>query len=74
MGSAIAAIGSMAAGNSSSSNNNYSVGELAKQGAMANLMNVTSKMFDEATKVADTVTVEPGYEFQIFVKEDLNFE
>jgi len=62
-----------AAGNSSSSNNNYSVGELAKQGAMANMMNVTSKMFEDAAKIGNTITVEPGYEFQIYVKEDLKF-
>ena len=73
MGAALAAIGSTAAGNSSSGNNNYSVGELAKQGAMANLMNVTSKMFEDASKIENTVTVEPGYEFQIYVKEDLEF-
>ena len=69
----MAAIGSTAAGNSSSGNNNYSAGELAKQGAMANLMNVTSKMFEDASKIENTVTVEPGYEFQIYVKEDLEF-
>jgi len=74
MGAALAAIGSSAAGNSGSSgNNNYSAGELAKQGAMANLMNVTSKMFEDASKIGNTVTVEPGYEFQIYVKEDLEF-
>ena len=73
MGAAIAAIGSAAAGNSSSGNNNYSVGELAKQGAMANMMNVTSKMFEDAAKIGNTITVEPGYEFQIYVKEDLEF-
>ena len=72
LGSAIAAMGSIGAGNSTGLNNNYSAGELAKQGAMANLMNVTSKMFDDAAKVGNTVTVEPGYEFQIFVKEDLD--
>ena len=74
MGAAIAAAGAAAAGNSSSSgNNNYSVGELAKQGAMANMMNVTSKMFEDAAKIGNTITVEPGYEFQIYVKEDLEF-
>ena len=73
MGAAIAAMGSAAAGNSSSGNNNYSAGELAKQGAMANMMNVTSKMFEDAAKIENTVTVEPGYEFQIYVKEDLEF-
>ena len=70
VGSAIAAMGAVAAGNASSGDT-YTAGQLAGQGAMANLMNVTSKMFDEAAKVADTITVEPGSEFQIYVKEDL---
>lgn len=70
VGSAIAAMGAVAAENASSGDT-YTAGQLAGQGAMANLMNVTSKMFDEAAKVADTVTVEPGSEFQIYVKEDL---
>lgn len=70
VGSAIAAMGAVAAGNANSGET-YTAGQLAGQGAMANLMNVTSKMFDEAAKVADTITVEPGSEFQIYVKEDL---
>ena len=70
VGTAIAAMGAVAAGNTSSGDT-YTAGQLAGQGAMANLMNVTSKMFDEAAKVADTITIEPGSEFQIYVKEDL---
>lgn len=70
VGSAIAAMGAVSAGNASSGDT-YTAGQLAGQGAMANLMNVTSKMFEEAAKVADTITVEPGSEFQIYVKEDL---
>jgi len=72
VGSAIAAMGAVSAGNASSGDT-YTAGQLAGQGAMANLMNVSSKMFDEAAKVADTITVEPGSEFQIYVKEDLEF-
>ena len=70
VGSAIAAMGAVAAGNASFGDT-YTAGQLAGQGAMANLMNVSSKMFDEAAKVEDTITVEPGSEFQIYVKEDL---
>ena len=70
VGTAIAAMGAVAAGNTSSGDT-YTAGQLAGQGAMANLMNVTSQMFDEAAKVADTITIEPGSEFQIYVKEDL---
>ena len=72
VGSAIAAMGAVSAGNASSGDT-YTAGQLAGQGAMANLMNVSSKMFDEAAKVADTITVEPGSEFQIYVKENLEF-
>ena len=72
VGSAIAAMGAVAAGNASSGDT-YTAGQLAGQGAMANLMNVSSKMFDDAAKVADTITVEPGSEFQIYVKENLEF-
>ena len=72
MGSAIAALGSLAAGNTSSKET-YSAGQLATQGAMANLINVTSKMFEQSSKIEDTVTVEPGYEFQVYITKDLEF-
>ena len=74
-GSAIAAMGSIAAGNTNSgNNNNYTAGQLATQGAMANLINVTSEMFKKASDVTDTVTIEPGYEFNLYVTENINFE
>jgi len=73
IGSAIAAMGSVAAGNTGSgSSNTYSAGQLATQGALANLINVTSEMFKQASDVVDTVTIEPGYEFNLYVTENIN--
>ena len=73
LGSAIAAMGSVAAGNTGSGNSNtYSAGQLATQGALANLINVTSDMFKQASDVVDTVTIEPGYEFNLYVTENIN--
>ena len=74
LGSAIAAMGSVAAGNTSSNNNTYTAGQLATQGALANLINVTSDMFQKASDVNDTVTIEPGYEFNLYVTENIVLE
>ena len=43
--SALAALGSVAAGNTSNNSNTYSAGQLAMQGAMANMMNTASQLF-----------------------------
>ena len=69
--SAIAAMGSLAAGNTSISNNSYSAGQLATQGAMANLMNSASTLFKQGASVAATTTVEPGYEFSVYVTQGI---
>lgn len=71
-GSAIAALGSLAAGNTSSVNT-YSAGQIASQGALANLIQTTSSMFNEAANVQNTVTVEPGYMFCVYVTNNINF-
>lgn len=67
LSSAIAALGSYAAGNTSVTANTYSAGQLATQGAVANLMNTASQLFKDSTKRQATVTIEPGYEFNVYV-------
>lgn len=72
-GSAIAALGSLASGNSNSGTSTYSPGQLASQGALANLINVTGDMFKNAAKVQDTITVDPGYTFSVYVTNNIAF-
>ena len=73
IGSAIAALGSMAAGNVSANNNTYTAGQIAAQGATANLINMTSSMLRESADVENTVTIEPGYEFNVYVTNNITF-
>ena len=73
IGSAIAALGSLAAGNVSATNNTYTAGQIAAQGATANLINMTSSMLRESSDVANTVTIEPGYEFNVYVTNNITF-
>lgn len=71
--SAIAALGSLASGDSSSQNS-YTGGQIAMQGAMANLINSTSQLFSKAAGgIKPTVTIEPGYQFTIYVKQPITF-
>ena len=70
--SAIAALGSLASGNTNTSNT-YSGGQLAMQGAMANLIQTTSRLFEAGANVQPTVTVEPGHTFQLFVSQPIAF-
>lgn len=70
--SAIAALGSLASGNTNSSET-YTGGQLAMQGAMANLIETTSKLFEKSSNVQPTVTVEPGHLFQLFVVQPISF-
>ena len=73
LSSAIAALGSVAAGNTSNTSNTYSGGQLAMQGAMANVLNAASSIFTKSMNVQPTVTVDPGYQFNIFVTQPLIF-
>ena len=73
MGSAIAALGSLAAGNISSNANTYTAGQIAAQGATANLINMTSSMLKESADIENTVTIDPGYEFNVYVTENIIF-
>lgn len=71
--SALAALGSVAAGNTgSSTNNSYSAGQLASQGAMSNLLNTASTMLQKNINVAPTITINPGYEFNVFVSQQIS--
>ena len=71
--SSIAALGSLAAGNVSASNDTYTAGQIAMQGATANLINTTSSLLRESAEVKNTVTVEPGYEFNVYVTNNITF-
>lgn len=73
LASTIAALGSIASGNTSSTSNTYSAGQLAGQGAMASLVSSASDLFKKGADVTSTVTVDPGYEFNIYVNKAINF-
>ena len=72
VGAAVAALGSVAAGNVSSQNT-YSAGQIAAQGALANMINSTTNLVNQASDVASTVTVEAGYEFNLYVTKNITF-
>ncbi len=73
IGAGIAALGSIAAGNVNNSSNTYSAGQLAMQGAMANIINATSSIFQKSANVKDTVSVKPGHSFMIYVANPVQF-
>ena len=72
IGAGIAALGSLAAGNTSS-NDTYTAGQLASQGALASMITASSQLLTQAASIQDTVTVEPGYEFSVYVAENITF-
>ena len=72
--SALAALGSAAAGNVSSTANTYSAGQLAMQGAMANIMNTASSLFQQGANKQMTVTAEPGTMFSVYVTQGITFQ
>ena len=72
IGAGIAALGSLAAGNTSSQDT-YTAGQIASQGALANMITASSQMLTQAANIQDTVTVEPGYEFNVYVTENISF-
>lgn len=74
VGASIAALGSLAAGNVSSRNETYTAGQIATQGAVASLIDSTSELLKEASDIENTVTIEPGYEFNIYVTDNIEFE
>ncbi len=72
IGAGLAALGSLAAGNTSS-RDTYTAGQIASQGALASMINASSQLLTQAVNVQDTVTVEPGYEFSVYVTENITF-
>lgn len=69
----LAAVAGIAGGNSGVSNNSYSYGQLAAQGAMSNFLNTASSFFQKSIDTAETITIEPGYQFNIFVTQAISF-
>lgn len=72
--SALAALGSAAAGNVSNTTNTYSAGQLAMQGAMANIMNTASSLFQQGANKQMTVTAKPGTMFSVYVTQGLTLQ
>jgi len=40
---------------------------------MANLINTTSNLLKDASDIENSVTVEPGYEFSVYVTNNITF-
>jgi len=72
IGAGLAALGSLAAGNTSY-RDTYTAGQIASQGALASMINASSQLLTQAANIQDTVTVEPGYEFSVYVTENITF-
>ncbi|XER11736.1 hypothetical protein SATMO3_19060 [Sporomusa aerivorans] len=68
---ALGALGSIAAGNTSSNGDNYSASNLAAQGAASNLLNVAGKLMEQKMGRMPTITVEPGTPFLLRVADIL---
>ncbi|MBP2629465.1 MAG: putative conjugal transfer protein TrbI family protein [Firmicutes bacterium] len=73
LSTALAAVAGVASGNTSSTTTSYSTGQLAAQGAMSNLLNTASSLFQKGMNTQATVTVDPGYEFNVYVTKSLSF-
>ncbi|BAL82996.1 putative conjugal transfer protein TrbI family protein [Selenomonas ruminantium subsp. lactilytica TAM6421] len=72
--SAVAALGAIASGNTSTTTNTYTAGQLAGQGAMSNLMNTASALIQKGVNNAGTtITVEAGKEFMVYVTMPVQF-
>lgn len=72
--SAVAALGAIASGNTSTTANTYTAGQLAAQGAMSNLMNTASALIQKGINNSGiTITVEAGREFMVYVTMPIQF-
>ena len=71
--SAFAALSSIAAGNVTNQNGSYTAGQLATQGAVSNMINAASQLFQKAGNLQPTVTVEPGFNFNLYVMTPMDF-
>ena len=69
----IAALGSIAAGNTNGNSQTYSAGQLASQGALASLINQATSMIQSGSNIGPTVTVKPGYDFSVYVNQTVQF-
>lgn len=67
--SVLSAVGTVAGGGVSS--DEQSVSQLAASGATTNLVNVVSKLLDKKMDVSPTITVRPGFNFEVFVGQAL---
>jgi len=72
LSTAIAALGSLATGGTSSSSNTYSAGQLAEQGAMSSLITSASSLFNKGASIQATITVDPGYQFNVYIKQGIS--
>lgn len=72
--SAFAALASVAAGSTSQNSNTYTAGQLASQGAVSNLLNTASSLFEKNMNIQPTITIKPGYEFNVFVTKPISFQ
>lgn len=69
----LAAVAGIAGGNTSVNNNSYSYGQLASQGAMSNFLNTASSFFKKSIDTVETITIDPGYQFNVFVTQAVSF-
>lgn len=69
---ALGALGSIAAGNTSSGDS-YSASNMAAQGAATNLLNTAGKLMDQKMNRTPTITVEPGTTFFLRVADIVSF-
>lgn len=69
----IAALGSLAAGNTNGNSQTYSAGQLATQGALASLISQATSMIQSGSNIGPTVTVKPGYDFSVYVNQTIQF-
>lgn len=73
LSSAIAALGSVAVGNTGSGGDD-SAGKLAMEGAAANLLNAASALFNKNLNMKPTITVAPGAVFAVRVHQTMVLE
>lgn len=73
--SALAALGSIATGNNSYGNDYgwHDSGQLAMQGASANLLNTASSIFKQKLEIEPEITVEAGTTFYVYLTQSISF-
>jgi type IV secretory pathway VirB10-like protein len=70
MTSMLAAAAQIAAGNTST-NDNETYGQLAVQGAATNVMEAGAKLLERDMQITPTITIRPGTQFTVFINKDL---